>query len=147
MGFFEQTPTSGAIPLNPSSSSKVASGCPSLNGDQQQTLASFLTYTDASGKISIQTISESGNSLIAICVYPSGEIKTTTFAQTIDSSISSKWSTAKAADHLDCGRLTGTDTLPIDGSSYSHGTVSPNPTTIVMVIAHVMGTICPALAS
>jgi hypothetical protein len=120
----------------------VASGCPSLNGGMQQPKANFLTYSDSSGTISVQTKNEPNNGLIAICVYPTGGA--TGYSQTVDSSISSLWSTKVSNDHLEWGRITGPDTLPINGATYKIGTVNPNPS-IEIVLAHVIGTECGGL--
>lgn len=117
----------------------VASGCPTLNGAEQQLTANFLTYSDSSGALSVQTKNEPSNALIAICVYPKGGVAG--YSQTVSPSISSLWSTKVTNDHLEWGRISGPDTLPINGGTYSIGTVSPNPI-IELVLAHVIGTEC-----
>ncbi|MDH2902158.1 MAG: hypothetical protein PXY39_14420 [archaeon] len=117
----------------------VASGCPALNGAMQQPKASFLSYSDSGGAISVQTQNEPNNALIAICVYPKAGIAG--YSQTVDPSISFLWSTKATKGHLEWGRITGPDTLHINGATYKIGTVSPNPT-IELVLAHVIGTEC-----
>jgi hypothetical protein len=116
----------------------VASGCPSLSGAEKQPMSSTLTYTDSGGSFGLQTAA-SKDSIIAICVYPQGGISG--YALTTDSSISSKWSVKTENDHFIWGRIKGIDTLPIDGSTYSIGTMSPNPT-ITLVLAHIQAPAC-----
>ena len=117
----------------------VASGCPALNGAEQQPTANFLAYTNSGGALSVQTNNEPNNALIAVCVYPQGG--TSGYSQTISSSISSLWGTGISNDHLVWGRLSGPDTLPINGMNYNLGSVSPDPT-IQLFLAHVIGTEC-----
>jgi hypothetical protein len=119
--------------------SGVAGGCPSLNGAMQQPSASFLAYTDSGGAISVQTNNVPNNALISICVYSQGG--TAGYSQTISPSISSLWSAGISSKYFEWGRMSGPNTLPIDGTSYNLGTVSPDPT-IQLFVAHVIGTEC-----